>query len=87
VVVETERKSCAFFLKRKNRFCRMTVGEGKKYCGEHMIVAGESEVSACSLKLRNLDHYYFTCIPQITLDHLQYFIRRSSFSNVGRDLL
>lgn len=52
VVVETERKSCAFFLKRKNRFCRMTVGEGKKYCGEHMIVAGESEVSACSLKLK-----------------------------------
>lgn len=30
----------------------MTVGEGKKYCGEHMIVAGESEVSACSLKLK-----------------------------------
>ncbi|XP_078377457.1 tRNA:m(4)X modification enzyme TRM13 homolog isoform X2 [Oculina patagonica] len=42
-VVENERKSCAFFLKRKNRFCRMTVGEGRKYCGEHMVVAGESE--------------------------------------------
>ena len=39
-----ERKSCAFFLKRKNRFCRMTVGGGRKYCGEHMVVAGEAEV-------------------------------------------
>ena len=39
-----ERKSCAFFLKRKNRFCRMTVGEGRRYCGEHMVVAGEAEV-------------------------------------------
>ena len=52
MVEETERKSCAFFLKQKNRFCRMTVGEGRKYCGEHMIVAGQSEVSACSLKLK-----------------------------------
>ena len=41
---ETEGKTCAFFLKRKNRFCRMTVGEGRKYCGEHMVVAGEAEV-------------------------------------------
>ena len=52
VIGTTERKSCAFFLKRKNRFCRMTVGEGRKYCGEHMIVAGESEVSVCYLKLK-----------------------------------
>lgn len=37
-------KHCAFFLKRKQRFCRMTVGEGKNYCGEHMIIAGEAEV-------------------------------------------
>lgn len=22
----------------------MTVGEGKSYCGEHMIIAGEAEV-------------------------------------------
>ncbi|XP_015763355.1 PREDICTED: tRNA:m(4)X modification enzyme TRM13 homolog [Acropora digitifera] len=36
-------KHCAFFLKRKQRFCRMTVGEGKNYCGEHMIIAGEAE--------------------------------------------
>ena len=43
-VEETDKKHCAFFLKRKQRFCRMTVGEGKKYCGEHMIVGGEAEV-------------------------------------------
>ena len=46
---ETERKSCAFFLKRKNRFCRMTVGNGRKYCGEHMVTAGDAEVSYLSL--------------------------------------
>ena len=22
----------------------MTIGEGRKYCGEHMVVAGEAEV-------------------------------------------
>lgn len=43
-VEKAERKSCAFFLKRKNRFCRMTVGEGRRYCGEHMVVTGEAEV-------------------------------------------
>jgi len=48
-VEETERKSCAFFLKRKNRFCRMTVGNGRKYCGEHMVTAGDAEVSYLSL--------------------------------------
>ena len=37
-------KQCAFFLKRKQRFCRMTVREGNNYCGEHMIIAGEAEV-------------------------------------------
>ncbi|GAB1865000.1 tRNA:m(4)X modification enzyme TRM13 [Camponotus japonicus] len=26
---------CMYFVKRKKRFCRMTVGEGKDYCGEH----------------------------------------------------
>ena len=48
-----ERKSCAFFLKRKNRFCRMTVGGGRKYCGEHMVVAGEAEVRNLFLFLRH----------------------------------
>ena len=48
-----ERKSCAFFLKRKNRFCRMTVGGGRRYCGEHMVVAGEAEVRNLFLFLRH----------------------------------
>jgi tRNA:m4X modification enzyme len=26
---------CMYFVKRKKRFCRMTVREGKRYCGEH----------------------------------------------------
>ena len=55
---ESERKYCAFFLKRKNRFCRMTVGEGRTYCGEHMIVAGEAEVSVLYLIAGTAEHIF-----------------------------
>ncbi|PFX22756.1 tRNA:m(4)X modification enzyme TRM13-like [Stylophora pistillata] len=41
--VQRERITCAFFLKRKNRFCRMTVSGGSKYCGEHRIFDEESK--------------------------------------------
>ena len=36
-----QQKTCAFFVKRKNRFCKMHVAKGKKYCGEHILAAGE----------------------------------------------
>ena len=31
----------------------MTVGGGRKYCGEHMVVAGEAEVRNLFLFLRH----------------------------------
>ena len=37
--------TCAFFVKRKNRFCKMKPGKGRKYCGEHLNTEGEDEVS------------------------------------------
>lgn len=37
-----------YFVKRKKRYCRMTVKKGKQYCGEHqesslMIAGGEED--------------------------------------------
>jgi len=34
---------CMYFVKRKKRFCRMTVREGKRYCGEHQQDAANSD--------------------------------------------
>ncbi|EZA50432.1 hypothetical protein DMN91_009904 [Ooceraea biroi] len=33
---------CMYFVKRKKRFCRMTVREGKRYCGEHQQDANDA---------------------------------------------
>ncbi|XP_008335479.1 tRNA:m(4)X modification enzyme TRM13 homolog isoform X1 [Cynoglossus semilaevis] len=33
---------CAFFVEKKKRFCKMIVGKGKKFCGEHADMEGES---------------------------------------------
>lgn len=30
-----EENHCMYFVKRKMRYCRMTVRKGNKYCGEH----------------------------------------------------
>ncbi|XP_015121708.1 tRNA:m(4)X modification enzyme TRM13 homolog isoform X2 [Diachasma alloeum] len=35
---------CQYFVKRKKRYCRMTVKKGNKFCGEHMEVSGEITV-------------------------------------------
>ncbi|XP_071438793.1 tRNA:m(4)X modification enzyme TRM13 homolog [Hetaerina americana] len=37
-VRKTERKICLFYITRKNRFCRMTVGDGFQFCGEHITL-------------------------------------------------
>ena len=29
---------CQYLVKRKNRLCKMTVKEGEKFCGQHMII-------------------------------------------------
>ncbi|KAK0176982.1 hypothetical protein PV328_001079 [Microctonus aethiopoides] len=34
-------EQCRFFLKRKKRYCRMTVKEENTYCGEHMEISEE----------------------------------------------
>ncbi|XP_040897234.1 tRNA:m(4)X modification enzyme TRM13 homolog [Toxotes jaculatrix] len=37
---------CAFFVEKKNRFCKMIVGRGKMFCGEHATMEeGESSSS------------------------------------------
>jgi tRNA:m4X modification enzyme len=41
---EEIRVGCSFFLKRKNRYCKMIPGKGKKYCGEHSYLAEGNEV-------------------------------------------
>ncbi|XP_046839143.1 tRNA:m(4)X modification enzyme TRM13 homolog [Xenia sp. Carnegie-2017] len=41
------QNKCSFFLKRKNRYCKMIPGKGKKFCGEHSYLElGQNEVSA-----------------------------------------
>ncbi|CAD7084522.1 unnamed protein product [Hermetia illucens] len=37
-----ELKSCKHYVKRKKRFCKMTVAKGKEYCGEHLSEAAEN---------------------------------------------
>lgn len=34
---------CMYFVKRKKRFCRMTVRGGKNYCGEHQLDIADPE--------------------------------------------
>lgn len=39
------QNKCSFFLKRKNRYCKMIPGKGKKFCGEHSYLElGQNEV-------------------------------------------
>ncbi|XP_076760004.1 tRNA:m(4)X modification enzyme TRM13 homolog [Xylocopa sonorina] len=37
----TEENRCMYFVKRKNRYCRMTVRKGNRYCGEHQGISIE----------------------------------------------
>ncbi|XP_037553695.1 tRNA:m(4)X modification enzyme TRM13 homolog [Nematolebias whitei] len=42
---------CGFFVQKKNRFCKMVVGKGKQFCGEHatMEEVGGSKRIPCPL--------------------------------------
>ncbi|XP_020284702.1 tRNA:m(4)X modification enzyme TRM13 homolog [Pseudomyrmex gracilis] len=41
----TDSNHCKYFVKRKNRFCHMTVREGNQFCGEHLPDdAGSSDI-------------------------------------------
>ncbi|XP_055629280.1 tRNA:m(4)X modification enzyme TRM13 homolog [Toxorhynchites rutilus septentrionalis] len=39
-MTEDQPTRCKYFVQRKKRYCKMTVGKGKQYCGEHLIHAG-----------------------------------------------
>lgn len=45
-------KHCKYFVKRKKRFCRMTVKSDKEYCGEHEPCEYTPETQATESKLR-----------------------------------
>lgn len=34
-----EKSHCMYFVKKKKRYCRMTVKTGNKFCGEHQEVS------------------------------------------------
>ncbi|XP_041862012.1 tRNA:m(4)X modification enzyme TRM13 homolog [Melanotaenia boesemani] len=40
---------CAFFVEKKNRFCKMIVGKGKRFCGEHATMESSSTRIVCPL--------------------------------------
>ncbi|KAM9848987.1 tRNA:m(4)X modification enzyme TRM13 homolog [Aulostomus maculatus] len=46
---------CSFFVEKKNRFCKMIVAKGKKFCGEHatMEEGGGSRRVTCPLDPRH----------------------------------
>ena len=42
---ETKKIICKFYVTRKKRYCRMLASKGRLYCGQHMVAAGEPDVS------------------------------------------
>ncbi|XP_062540038.1 tRNA:m(4)X modification enzyme TRM13 homolog [Armigeres subalbatus] len=40
----TEPIRCKHFVQRKKRYCKMTVGRGKQYCGEHEVHSGNDNL-------------------------------------------
>ncbi|XP_063218856.1 tRNA:m(4)X modification enzyme TRM13 homolog [Bacillus rossius redtenbacheri] len=58
---------CNFFLKRKHRFCKMTVKAGNQFCGEHMDsdVNNDAERVICPLDSKH------TCYKKHLASHLK----------------
>ena len=42
--------TCAHFVQRKKRYCKMTVSKGKQFCGEHEPPTLSKHETAASLK-------------------------------------
>uniref|UniRef100_A0A3B4AIA2 tRNA:m(4)X modification enzyme TRM13 n=1 Tax=Periophthalmus magnuspinnatus TaxID=409849 RepID=A0A3B4AIA2_9GOBI len=42
---------CAFFVERKKRFCKMIVGKGKRFCGEHAAMVSDYKLTVSEDKL------------------------------------
>lgn len=40
----TTEVTCAYFLQRKKRYCRMSVKAGRKFCGEHASLDAATQV-------------------------------------------
>ena len=86
----TEESHCMYFVKRKRRYCRMIVKEGKKYCGEHQPVSLEfnhsdkegSENKRIKCPLDPTQWVYVSVILNISyfvmyikfIDHFQYML-------------
>ncbi|XP_011869225.1 PREDICTED: tRNA:m(4)X modification enzyme TRM13 homolog isoform X2 [Vollenhovia emeryi] len=47
---------CVYFVERKKRFCRMTVRQGRRYCGEHQRDDAGSERVPCPLDSTHTCH-------------------------------
>ncbi|XP_065362112.1 tRNA:m(4)X modification enzyme TRM13 homolog [Calliphora vicina] len=90
-------KTCAHFVKRKKRFCKMSVAKGKEYCGEHepAVTADANEESAvfsdripCPLDgkhtiyKKNLRKHLKICNARHTNDQPQYIQKNI---NAGSD--
>lgn len=45
-------KHCKYFVMRKKRYCRMTLQDGKEYCGEHEPCGDKSKLADGNDKLR-----------------------------------
>lgn len=60
---------CQYWVKKKNRFCKMTVKNGNKFCGEHSIAdetAGDRRIpcpldSKHSVEVKNLEKHLKKC--------------------------
>ncbi|KAI8130048.1 hypothetical protein FF38_12542 [Lucilia cuprina] len=89
-------KTCAHFVKRKKRYCKMTVAKGKEYCGEHEPAVKEdsndtaldSERIACPLDgkhtvyKKNLRKHLKICNARPTDDQPEYIQKNV---NAGSD--
>lgn len=61
---------CHFLVKKKNRFCKMTVKEGNQYCGEHSMIESDNRVneripcpldSKHTVEVKNLEKHLKKC--------------------------
>lgn len=52
---------CAFFVAKKKRYCKMVVGKGKKFCGEHGNVVGLFNAYLAVCVLANFSCSWLAC--------------------------
>uniref|UniRef100_H2LDW2 tRNA:m(4)X modification enzyme TRM13 n=1 Tax=Oryzias latipes TaxID=8090 RepID=H2LDW2_ORYLA len=53
---------CNFFLERKKRFCKMMVGKGQRFCGEHAnAVSSRADARICTVAEDKLEKHLKKC--------------------------